>query len=74
MPVAKGPKIDFSSSNELECGVGDRLNIAYSSSTVTKGRGRGVVVFTGMYIEIGKIVESMHGNQRKSNPPSKKVV
>ncbi|OCL02738.1 Na+-exporting ATPase [Glonium stellatum] len=67
MPVAKDPKIDFSSSNELECGVGDRLNMAYSSSTVTKGRGRGVVVFTGMHTEIGKIAESMHGNQRKPN-------
>lgn len=67
MPVAKDPKIDFSSSNELECGVGDRLNMAYSSSTVAKGRGRGIVAFTGMHTEIGKIAESMRGNQRKPN-------
>ena len=67
MPVAKDPKIEFPSSSELERGVGDRLNMAYSSSTVTKGRGRGVVVFTGMHTEIGKIAESMHGNQRKPN-------
>ena len=67
MPVAKDPKIEFPSSSELERGVGDRLNMAYSSSTVTKGRGRGVVVFTGMHTEIGKIAKSMHGNQRKPN-------
>lgn len=67
MPVAKTPDFDFSHTNELECGVGDRLNMAYSSSTVTKGRGRGICVFTGMYTEIGKIAESMQGTTRKEN-------
>lgn len=41
--------------------------MAYSSSTVTKGRGRGVVVFTGMFTEIGKIADSMQGKKRKPN-------
>ena len=35
-----------------ETGPGDRLNVAYSSSTVTKGRARGVVFATGMKTEI----------------------
>ncbi|KAL8850311.1 MAG: hypothetical protein Q9221_004726 [Calogaya cf. arnoldii] len=65
VPVAKDLKIDFSSNNELETGVGDRLNMAYSSSTVTKGRGKGIVVFTGMYTEIGRIAVSMQGKTRK---------
>lgn len=67
IPVAKDLKVDFSNNNELETGIGDRLNMAYSSSTVTKGRGRGVVVFTGMYTEIGRIAASMQGKKRKPN-------
>ncbi|KAL1958175.1 hypothetical protein VTO42DRAFT_5030 [Malbranchea cinnamomea] len=64
MPVAKD--VEFSpSGDEFATGVGDRLNMAYSSSTVTKGRGRGVIVFTGMFTEIGKIAQSMQGKQRK---------
>lgn len=35
--------------------VGDRTNMAFSSSTVTKGRGLGVVVNTGMKTEVGHI-------------------
>ncbi|KAL8667340.1 MAG: hypothetical protein Q9168_007289 [Polycauliona sp. 1 TL-2023] len=65
IPVAKDLKVNFSDNNELETGIGDRLNMAYSSSTVTKGRGRGVVVFTGMYTEIGRIAASMQGKKRK---------
>ncbi|OJD23654.1 potassium/sodium efflux P-type ATPase, fungal-type [Blastomyces percursus] len=65
VPVAK--EIDFNpTGTELETGVGDRLNMAYSSATVTKGRGRGIIVFTGMYTEIGKIAQSMQGKQRKA--------
>jgi len=52
---------------EDELGVGDRLNMAYSSTTVTKGRGKGIVVFTGMRTEIGLIAESMQGETRKPN-------
>ncbi|EEH45452.2 potassium/sodium efflux P-type ATPase, fungal-type [Paracoccidioides brasiliensis Pb03] len=64
VPVAKD--IDFSpSGSELDTGVGDRLNMAYSSSTVTKGRGRGIIVFTGMYTEIGKIAQSMQGKKKR---------
>ncbi|KAL8949183.1 MAG: hypothetical protein Q9222_004696, partial [Ikaeria aurantiellina] len=65
IPVAKDIHIDFSNKYELDTGVGDRLNMVYSSSTVTKGRGKGVVVFTGMFTEIGKIAESMQGKKRK---------
>ncbi|EFR03913.1 potassium/sodium efflux P-type ATPase [Nannizzia gypsea CBS 118893] len=52
-PVAKDTDFE-TSGDEVTVGVGDRLNMAYSSSTVTKGRGRGIIVFTGMYTEIVK--------------------
>ncbi|KAI9035830.1 Na+ ATPase [Aspergillus affinis] len=42
-----------------DTGPGDRLNIAYSSSTVTKGRAKGVVFGTGMHTEIGSIAAAL---------------
>ncbi|KAK4694891.1 P-type Na+/K+ transporter, partial [Lecanoromycetidae sp. Uapishka_2] len=65
IPVAKHARQDFSGTDELSTGIGDRLNMVYSSSTVTKGRGTGVVVFTGMYTEIGRIAESMQRKAQK---------
>lgn len=68
LPVAK--EVDFEvkgGQNKEELGIGDRLNIAYSSSTVTKGRGRGIVVYTGMSTAIGGIAASMQKKRRKPN-------
>merc|ERR1719450_835076 len=42
--------------------VSDRLNLAYSSSVVSKGRGTGVAIGTGLDTEIGKIALSLRGN------------
>jgi P-type Na+/K+ transporter len=68
LPVAK--EVDFevkAGQNKEDLGLGDRLNIAYSSSTVTKGRGRGIVVYTGMSTAIGGIAASMQKKRRKPN-------
>jgi Na+-exporting ATPase len=65
IPVAKDVEFDTTGCDEVSTGVGDRLNMAYSSSTITKGRGRGIVVYTGMFTEIGKIAQSMQGKTRK---------
>lgn len=61
LPVAK----EVQTADQEDLGLGDRLNIAYSSSTVTKGRGRGVVVYTGMSTAMGGIAESMQRKRRK---------
>ena len=67
LPVAK--EVDFEATNgkKADCGLGDRLNMAYSSSVVTKGRGQGIVVYTGMSTAIGGIAASMQGKGRKPN-------
>ncbi|KAJ5657572.1 uncharacterized protein N7484_001221 [Penicillium longicatenatum] len=64
LPVQKEAESTF----DPDTGPGDRLNIAYSSSTVTRGRGRGVVVGTGMQTEIGAIAAALHGNDTKRRP------
>jgi Na+-exporting ATPase len=48
---------------------GDRLNVIFGSSTVTKGRGRGVVFATGMTTEIGSIAVAL----RSENPKRRAV-
>lgn len=42
--------------------VGDRLNMAFSSSVVSKGRGTGIAVATGLNTEIGSIARSLKGD------------
>ena len=42
--------------------VGDRLNLVYSSSIVSKGRGTGIAYGTGLNTEIGQIAQSLRGN------------
>ncbi|KAJ5519294.1 ATPase P-type K/Mg/Cd/Cu/Zn/Na/Ca/Na/H-transporter [Penicillium expansum] len=64
LPVQKEAEAIF----EVDTGPGDRLNIAYSSSTVTRGRARGVVVGTGMKTEIGAIAQALRGTDSKRRP------
>ncbi|KAK9760872.1 hypothetical protein K7432_014676, partial [Basidiobolus ranarum] len=45
--------------------IGDRLNLVYSSTSVTRGRGKGVVIGTGMTTEIGKIAQELANSENK---------
>ncbi|KAJ5887700.1 hypothetical protein N7495_007741 [Penicillium taxi] len=61
LPVLKDAESIF----DTGTGPGDRLNIAYSSSTVTRGRARGVTIGTGMKTEIGAIAAALRGGDSK---------
>ena len=49
-------------------GLGDMKNIAFSSSLVTYGRGKGIVVATGMDTEVGKIAEMIETTEKEKTP------
>ncbi|KAJ5042145.1 uncharacterized protein L3040_004702 [Drepanopeziza brunnea f. sp. 'multigermtubi'] len=69
LPVQK----DFATTFPAETGPGDRLNVAYSSSTVTKGRARGAVFATGMKTEIGSIASALRKSGNKKREPKRKA-
>lgn len=61
LPVAKDAEQTF----DDETGPGDRLNVAYSSSVVTKGRARGIVFATGSFTEVGAIAAALNSTSSR---------
>jgi len=53
---------------ETDVSLGDRFNLAFKSSLITRGRGVGVVIATGLDTEIGRIAELLRGEARVKTP------
>ena len=49
-------------------GLGDRINMLFSSSLITYGRGKAVVVETGMNTEVGKIADIINSAEEGETP------
>jgi Ca2+-transporting ATPase len=63
MPVSKETR-----PVEADAGIGDRRNIVYSGTVATYGRGRAVVVATGMQTEVGRIAGLLEAAERDPTP------
>lgn len=59
-----GSSVPVAEQQDTELSLGDRANIAYATAVVGKGRGRGIVIATGMTTEVGKIAADTSKKKR----------
>ena len=69
VPVNKAVEAIFGSDVPL----GDRKNMCYMGSTVVYGRGRAVVISTGMDTEMGKIADVLAQTEQEETPLQRKL-
>ncbi|MFA9423105.1 MAG: cation-translocating P-type ATPase [Sedimentibacter sp.] len=69
VPVYKNA--DYVSTKEES--IGDQINMAFSSTSVAYGRGEGIVVYTGMNTEIGKIATLINESSEELTPLQKRL-
>jgi Ca2+-transporting ATPase len=63
MPVAKSARLLSG-----DIGLGDRLNMLFAGTVATYGRGRAVIVATGMQTEVGKIAGLLEAAEKDPTP------
>lgn len=73
VPVSKIIDILQLKEEQKDISLGDRKNMLYSGSTVAYGRGKAVVVETGMKTEIGKIADALNQAVDEQTPLQRKM-
>jgi Ca2+-transporting ATPase len=68
IPVSKMVDVLNLNEEQKDIPLGDRKNMLYSGSTVSYGRGKAIVVETGMKTEIGKIAEVLNKSEDEQTP------
>jgi Ca2+-transporting ATPase len=56
-----------------EAGLGDQLNMVFSGTAVSYGRGRAVVTATGMRTQMGRIADMLAGARAETTPLQKEL-
>ncbi len=69
VPVEKNAEVI----KDEKVGIGDRTNMLFSSSLITYGRGKGIVVETGMNTEVGKIAKIINDTEANVTPLQAKL-
>jgi P-type Ca2+ transporter type 2C len=69
LPVRKNPAWTGTD----DTGLGDRKNMVYMGTTITRGRGTAVVVATGMKTEMGHIAGMMQAVEQEETPLQKRL-
>lgn len=69
VPVEKDANLNYDGVVE----IGDRENMAFSSTIVSYGHGEGIVIATGKYTEIGKIATSIQSLEDEQTPLQKRL-
>jgi Ca2+-transporting ATPase len=69
LPVEKDASAELSADTPLA----ERVNMAYSGTNVSYGRGQGIVCFTGMRTEIGKIAGALKAAKESDTPLQKRM-
>lgn len=73
VPVNKITEILMLKESSKEVPLGDRTNMLYSGSTIVYGRGKAVIVATGMDTEMGKIADALAQTEKQETPLQKKM-
>lgn len=58
---------------ESDLALGDRLNLVHTGTTITKGRGKGIVIATSAHTEIGRIAKMIKETKDEATPLQQKL-
>ncbi|KAJ2892043.1 hypothetical protein GGI21_005706, partial [Coemansia aciculifera] len=68
LPISK----ETAAFTDPELPLGDRINLSFASTTVTKGRAKAIVYATGMSSEVGKIAKKLMETDKNKKTPLQK--